>query len=69
MHHTHFDKVMTFLPHFFFNLEVNLYTNIELDYKSYEIKESIKKIVKTIFKNNINENKYFDFSTSKKETN
>ena len=27
----------------FFNLEVNLYTNIELDFKSYEIKESIKK--------------------------
>ena len=53
----------------FFNLEVNLYTNIELDFKSYEIKESIKKIAKTIFKNNINENKYFDFSTSKKETN
>jgi len=53
----------------FFNLEVNLYTNVELDFKSYEIKESIKKIVKNIFKNNINENKYFDFSTSKKETN
>ena len=53
----------------FFNLEVNLYTNIELDFKSLEIKESIKKIVKNIFKNNINENKYFDFSTSKKETN
>jgi hypothetical protein len=50
-------------------LEVNLYTNIELDFKSHEIKESIKKIVKNIFKNNINENKYFDFSTSKKETN
>ena len=53
----------------FFYLEVNLYTNIELDFKSHEIKESIKKIVKNIFKNNINENKYFDFSTSKKETN
>ena len=53
----------------FFNLEVNLYTNIELDFKSYEIKESIKKIIKNIFKNNIIENKYFDFSTSKKETN
>ena len=53
----------------FFNLEVNLYTNIELDFKSYEIKESIKKIIKNIFKNNIVENKYFDFSTSKKETN
>jgi len=53
----------------FFNLEVNLYTNIELDFKSYEIKESIKKIIKNIFKNNIIQNKYFDFSTSKKETN
>lgn len=53
----------------FFNLEVNLYTNVELDFKSYEIKESIKKIIKNIFKNNIIENKYFDFSTSKKETN
>jgi len=53
----------------FFNLEVNLYTNIEVDFKSYEIKESIKKIIKNIFKNNIIENKYFDFSTSKKETN
>ena len=53
----------------FFNLEVNLYTNIELDFKSYEIKESVKKIIKNIFKNNIVENKYFDFSTSKKETN
>jgi hypothetical protein len=53
----------------FFNLEVNLYTNIELDFKSYEIKESIKKIIKNIFKNNIIENKYFDFSISKKETN
>ena len=53
----------------FFNLEVNLYTNIELDFKSYEIKESIKKIIKNIFKNNIIENKYFNFSISKKETN
>ena len=53
----------------FFNLEVNLYTNIELDFKSSEIKDSIKKIIKNIFKNNIIENKYFDFSTSKKETN
>jgi len=50
----------------FFNLEVNLYTNSELDFKSQEIKDSIKSIVKNIFKNNINQNKYFEFSTSKK---
>jgi hypothetical protein len=50
----------------FFNLEVNLYTNEELDFKSLEIKESVKKIVKVIFKNNISNNNYFNFSTTKK---
>ena len=50
----------------FFNLEVNLYTNLELDFKSPEVKHSIKKIVSNIFKNNIKENKYFEFSMSKK---
>jgi len=50
----------------FFNLEINLYTNSELDFKSTEIKDSIKNIVKSIFRNNIQQNKYFEFSTSKK---
>jgi hypothetical protein len=50
----------------FFNLEINLYTNSELDFKSTEIKDSIKTIVKSIFRNNIQQNKYFEFSTSKK---
>ena len=50
----------------FFNLEVNLYTIIEIDFKSQEIKDSIKKIVNDIFKDNIIDNKYFEFSTSKK---
>ena len=50
----------------FFNLEVNLYTNEEIDFKSLEIKESVKKIVKVIFKNNISNNNYFNFSTTKK---
>jgi hypothetical protein len=50
----------------FFNLEINLYTNSELDFKSIEIKDSIKIIVKSVFRNNILQNKYFDFSTSKK---
>jgi hypothetical protein len=49
----------------FFNLEVNLYTNQEMDFKSSEIKESIKKIIKSIVKENVVENKYFDFSLSK----
>lgn len=50
----------------FFNLEINLYTTSEMDFKSYEIKDSIKQIVKSVFKNNIHQNKYFDFSISKK---
>ena len=50
----------------FFNLEINLYTNSELDFKSIEIKNSIKIIVKSVFRNNILQNKYFDFSTSEK---
>lgn len=50
----------------FFNLEINLYTTSELDFKSLEIKDSIKQIVKNVFRNNIHQNKYFDFSISKK---
>lgn len=50
----------------FFNLEINLYTNSEMDFKSAEIKDSVKTIVKSIFRNNIQQNKYFEFSTSKK---
>ena len=53
----------------FFNLEINLYTNSELDFKSMEIKNSIKSVVKSIFRNNIQQNKYFEFSTSKKTNN
>lgn len=50
----------------FFNLEINLYTNSELDFKSTEIKDSIRSMVKSVFRNNIQQNKYFEFSTSKK---
>jgi hypothetical protein len=50
----------------FFNLEINLYTNSEMDFKSPEIKDSVKMIVNSIFRNNIQQNKYFEFSTSKK---
>ena len=49
----------------FFNLEVNLYTNKEFDFKSIELKESVKKIVRSIVRDNVIENKYFDFSISK----
>ena len=51
----------------FFNLEVTLYTNNPIEFKSHEIREAIKKIIKNIYKYNIIQNKYFDFSATKKE--
>ena len=51
----------------FFNLEINLYTLCEMDFKCNEIKDSVKQIVRNIFKNNIIENKHFEFSISKKD--
>jgi len=50
----------------FFNLEINLYTTINTDFRSQTIKESVKNIVKTIYQNNVCENQYFEFSISKK---
>jgi hypothetical protein len=51
----------------FLNLEVNLYTNNEMDFKSPEIKDSVKTIIKNIVKENVIQNKYFDFSPSKND--
>jgi len=51
----------------FFNLEINLYTTNELDFKSIEIKDSVKNIVQSIYDNNITTNKYFDFLIKKKK--
>jgi hypothetical protein len=53
----------------FFNLEIILYTTNEIDFKCPEIKESVKTIVQSVFNDNITTNKYFDFSTTKKELN
>lgn len=50
----------------FFNLEVNLFTKSNYEFKSKELKESIKFIVKSIYKNNIVDNNYFSFTISKK---
>jgi hypothetical protein len=51
----------------FFNLEINLYTSTQLEFKCDEIKDSIKDIVKSIYQNNVTHNKYFEFSNSKKD--
>jgi hypothetical protein len=51
----------------FFNLEINLFFEKQVDFKSHDVKESVKKIIKNIYKDNIVQNYHFDFSPSKKE--
>jgi hypothetical protein len=49
------------------NLEINLYTKIELDFKGSQLKELIRKIIKEIYKDCIIRNEYFTFSSSKEK--
>jgi hypothetical protein len=51
----------------FFNLEINLYLDKPIEFKHHDIKDSVRKIIKSIYKSNIITNKYFEFSPSKKE--
>lgn len=51
----------------FINLELTLLTKPNIDFKSQETKDSIKKLVKQIYAHNLNKNKYFDFYLTKKE--
>lgn len=50
----------------FLNLEINLFTENQTEFKSNNLKNSIKKIVKNVFEQNMLDNEYFDFSLSKK---
>jgi hypothetical protein len=43
----------------FMNLEINLYTKIELDFKGSQLKELIRKIIKEIYKDCIIRNEYW----------
>lgn len=49
----------------FMNLEINLFTKKDGDFKCNEIKDSIKKILKRVYKDNILNNNHFDFSATK----
>ena len=50
----------------FFNLEINLFLENEIDFKSSNLKESVKNVVKNINSSSIIRNEYFDFSLTKK---
>jgi hypothetical protein len=54
----------------FLNLEINFFTKqSDLDFKSPEIKNSLKDITKNVFKDNFYNNKYFSFTLTKKDKN
>lgn len=58
---------ITFGKKSFFNLEINLYLNKEIDFKSPILKNSIKHIITSIYNENIKNNRYFHFSLSKEK--
>lgn len=49
----------------FMNLEVNLYLVENMDFKSNEIKKSLKNLVKRIYSEVLNNNSHFDFYLTK----
>jgi|TARA_R110000868_G_scaffold196708_1_gene442731 hypothetical protein len=50
----------------FMNLEITLFLNENMDFKSPQLKEELKKIAKAIYVDNFKNNEYFDFTMSKK---
>lgn len=51
----------------FMNLEITFFMKKELDFKSNELKDKLKKIAKYIYQENMKKNPYFDFTVSKVE--
>jgi hypothetical protein len=49
----------------FMNLEINLYLTENMDFKSNEIKKSLKNLVKRIYSEVLNNNSHFDFYLTK----
>ena len=47
------------------NLEINLYLTENMDFKSDEIKKSLKNLVKRIYSDVLNNNSHFDFYLTK----
>jgi hypothetical protein len=51
----------------FMNLEINLYLNNDMDFKSNELKDKLKSIIKKVHYDTIIRNNYFDFSSTKQQ--
>lgn len=52
----------------FMNLEINIFLKEEMDFKGYQIREAVKKIIKEIYRDCIIKNDYFTFTSSKEKT-
>jgi hypothetical protein len=51
----------------FMNLEITLFAKNGVSFKSPELKEFVKKMIRHIYAKNLSKNKYFDFYLTKKE--
>ena len=51
----------------FMNLEITFFMKKEIDFKSQELKDVLKKIAKFIYRENLKKNPIFEFSVSKSE--
>lgn len=51
----------------FFNLEITLFLDKEIDFKSNEMKDSVKRLIRDIYYNDIIRNEYFNFSLTKQD--
>jgi hypothetical protein len=51
----------------FMNLEINLFTKTEIDFKGSILKDAIKKIIREIYKDCVIKNDYFTFTSSKEK--
>lgn len=49
----------------FMNLEINLYLEESMDFKSNEIKKSLKNLIKQLYSEVLNNNSHFDFYLTK----
>jgi hypothetical protein len=47
------------------NLEINLFLNVEIDFKSPKLKKALKKIIKEIYSDVLTKNEYFKFCLTK----
>jgi hypothetical protein len=51
----------------FMNLEINLFTIQEMDFKGSQLKDAIKKIIKEIYRDCVIRNEYFTFVSTKEK--